>query len=162
MVLVALAAIAAAGLAVGARVGGDLAWRALLLFVGALGSALAVQALRTPPGRVAPLAQRQDDAARAGLPASLIRIQDAVLSARASRPDFERGLRPMLVEVARDVLASRGVDLDSEPDRARAILGPETSELLLSPAVGPGWTRERGPRRDRLEKVMTGLEAMAR
>lgn len=162
MVLVALAAIAAAGLALGARVGGDLAWRALLLFVGALAAALAVQALRLPRVRTAPPVPGQAHAAQAGLPASLIRIQDAVLAASASRPDFERGLRPMLVEVARDVLASRGVDLESDPDRTRAILGPEISELLLAPPVGPGWTRDRGPRRDRLEQVMARLEAMAR
>lgn len=160
VVLAVLAFGAAAGLALGARAGGDLAWRALLLFIGALGAALAIQALRFPRDRkVSPGPKRRS---RSSIPGSFIRVRDAVTSASASRPDFERGLRPMLLEVARDVLASRGVDLDADPVQARALLGPEASELLLGPSVGPGWTRERGPRRERLERVMDHLEAVAR
>ena len=158
-------AVAATGLATALAIGpahfGDLAWRWLLVFLGGLGTTLVVgwlAGLARSPAPVRPRRRR----APAGLPANLLTVQDAVRSGASSRADFERVLRPLLFEIAEDRFLALGISPGRQPEAARARGGPLVADLLLSPRQPVYGTREPGPGRTVLERLMADLEAMRR
>ena len=86
-------------------------------------------------------------------------ITQAVSFAQASAFDLHYRLRPILREVAAARLARRGVVLDREPQRARALLGEPAWELVR-PDREPGERFERGWAEADLVKVLEGLESV--
>lgn len=70
--------------------------------------------------------------------------------------DFHFRLRPTLVEIARNRLAGRGVELESE--RARRVLGEEVWELLQPDRPPPQDRNAPGIRADELGHVAAALE----
>ena len=86
-------------------------------------------------------------------------ITQAVSFAQASAAGLHYRLRPILREVAAARLARRGVALDREPQRARALLGEPAWELVR-PDREPGERFEKGWAEADLVKVVEGLESV--
>jgi hypothetical protein len=113
--------------------------------------------------RALPAAPSPFDAALAprGRPAkvdSLERAENVVLIAIAGAGDTHFRLRPMLREVAAAALHGRGVDLDTDPEAARAVLGEETWELVRPDRPRPAEAFAPGIDRAALERVFARLE----
>ncbi|HQY29863.1 MAG TPA: hypothetical protein PK691_01175 [Thermomicrobiales bacterium] len=69
----------------------------------------------------------------------LAQIDRMVTSSQWSVREYRARLRPVLLEIARHRLRSAtGIDLDQEPERARAILGDQTWIALTTPINAPG------------------------
>jgi len=69
----------------------------------------------------------------------LAQIDRMVTSSQWSVREYRARLRPVLLEIARHRLRSAtGIDLDQEPERARAILGDQTWLALTTPINAPG------------------------
>ena len=75
----------------------------------------------------------------------LARLEREVALASANAFDLHFRLRPILRETAVGLLAIRGVDLDGQPERARALLGDDLFQLV------------RGERREPLDRTGPGL-----
>ncbi|GEM_PF-6902496 len=82
----------------------------------------------------------------------------AVRLATASAPDFALHLRPRLRELAAAALATRGVDLDAHPERARTLLGDAVA--LVLPRDEAPRRDEPGPDLDELEQLLDAVEAL--
>lgn len=94
-------------------------------------------------------------------PQGLVRLEREVSMAGTTAFDLHHRLRPVLIELATGLLASRrGIDLTLEPERARAALGDETWELVRPERPQP--TRRAGPGIDDagLGRVIASLEAI--
>ena len=158
-------AVAATGLAAALAIGpaqfGDLAWRWLLIFLGGLGAILLVGWLAGLARSPAPIRPRRRSAP-AALPENLLTVQDAVRSGAASRADFERVLRPLLFEIAEDRLLALGISPERQPEVARARAGELVADLLLSPRQTVYGTRQPGPGRTSLERLMADLDGLRR
>ncbi len=156
------ATILSAALAANPAVPGDLVWRGLVIFLGALGAAVALLWLHlTGEGGHRP-SRRRTRRSASPLPPTLVQVQDAVRAGSASRPDFERVLRPILFEIAEDRLLAVGISPLREVVGARQRLGPLAADLLLSPRVTVYGTGVRGPSRATLAEVMAALEGLRR
>ena len=71
-------------------------------------------------------------------PADLRRLEQTLYFASASATDLHHRLRPLLREIAALRLAERhGVALDAEPERARAVLGPDLWEVVRPDRAEP-------------------------
>ena len=158
-------AVAATGLAAALAIGpadlGDLAWRWLLLFLGGLGGALLVgwlAGLAKSPAGARPRRRKTSP----GLPTNLLSVQDAVRSGASSRADFERVLRPLLAEIAEDRFLALGISPERQPEAARTRGGELVADLLLSPRRTVYGTRQPGPGRPVLERLMADLEGLRR
>jgi hypothetical protein len=137
-------------------------WRAYVLFLCFLAVICAVRVLRHA-GDPGPVRGSQARAtARSGLPDELTRVNDLLLAGLASRPDFERGMRPLLIEIAADRLLAKGIDLRRDPERAEAELGPETAALLLREGGVRASFQDRGPSRREISLVLTRMEQVGR
>jgi hypothetical protein len=105
-------------------------------------------------------ALRRDERPPERLP-ELARLEREVTLAASSSFDVHYRLRPIVREIAGGLLAARrGVMLDQEPDRARALLG-EDAWALVQPDLEP--PRDRygpGIQAAGLERVLTALEAL--
>jgi hypothetical protein len=88
-----------------------------------------VAAVLLPP---VPRAQRRraPRPVRAGRPKGLSAMERQVGLARGSAGDLHERLCPLLRDIARDRLATAGIDLDRDPEVAAHALGPETWELI--------------------------------
>lgn len=75
----------------------------------------------------------------------LARLEREVTLASANAFDLHFRLRPILRETAGGLLAARGVDLDHQPERARALLGDDLWQLV------------RGDRREPLDRTGPGI-----
>ena len=79
-------------------------------------------------------------------PKGLRAMERQVGLARGSAGDLHERLCPLLQDIARDRLATAGIDLDRDPETAEAALGPEAWELVRadrpppSDRHGPGAT----------------------
>ena len=93
----------------------------------AAGAAAAIVLL--PP---VPRAQRRRRArpVAAPRPRGLSAMERQVGLARGSAGDVHERLAPLLRDIARDRLATAGIDLDRDPDVAAEALGPDTWELV--------------------------------
>ena len=104
------------------------------------------EALRAPTHRPRTIAERDKLAREVGLG-----MQTAF--------DFHFRLRPVLVEVAQQLLAGRGVSYDDER-RAKEILGDETWELVRPGREPPRDRNAPGPAANELGRVVASLEAI--
>ena len=81
--------------------------------------------------------------------------------AEASAFDLHRVLRPIVREIAAARLARHGVSLDRQPERARALLGAQTWELVRPDREAPAGRSDRGGcSRDELRQIVGSLEAI--
>jgi len=101
------------------------------------------EALRTEPSRPTTVAERDKLAREVGLG-----MQTAF--------DLHFRLRPVLVEIARNRLAARGVAL--EQARARDLVGDEAWELLRPDREAPSDRNSPGLRPDELSRLVGALE----
>ena len=144
-------AVAGAGLWAAAFAVNYRAAPALCVVVGlavALSWLLAQQVIPPPePLPVLPLEETRDE----GL--LLLTSLESRLSWGGSDPDrFRERVRPELVTLAGDLLRTRrGVDLRTEPDRARSILGEPLWQLITR-------TPTRSPSRADLSRLVDALE----
>ena len=63
-------------------------------------------------------------------PKGLRAMERQVGMARGSAGDMHERLCPLLRDIARDRLATAGIDLDRDPERAAQAIGPEAWELV--------------------------------
>lgn len=92
-------------------------------------------------------------------PASLARTERELSMAGASSFDVHFRLRPVLVDLAMDLLASRrGIDLQREPERARAALGDPAWEVVRPDRPEPQERNDPGMQTPELDRVITSLE----
>jgi hypothetical protein len=77
--------------------------------------------------------------------------------------DLNVRFRPFVTAVVRDLLAVRArVDLTSEPERARALLGPELRELVWPPRGLSHSYSDPGLAPERLQRLLDDLEELER
>jgi hypothetical protein len=157
---VALLAAAGLGVAVLVSPGGPALTVEIYLFVVAalvLGAVVLHVATALPSAEPAPF-ERPPRTQRLGQLESIARALDL---AEASAFDLHHALRPIVREIAAARLVRRGISLDRQPDRARALLGAQTWELVRpdreAPARGLGG---RGCSRDDLRAIVGSLEAI--
>jgi hypothetical protein len=94
-------------------------------------------------------------------PPELVRAERELVLGQSSAAYAHRRLLPLLRECAAARLASaHAVDLERRPDRARALLGEETWELLRPDRPVPEDRHGPGVPRDRIERVVARLEAL--
>lgn len=92
-------------------------------------------------------------------PASLARAEREVSMAGAAAFDVHFRLRPVLVDLAGDLLSSRrGIDLQRDPERARVALGEAAWELVRPDRPEPPERNDPGIDRHELDRVVTALE----
>jgi hypothetical protein len=91
----------------------------------------------------------------------LARLEREVTLGVASTYDLHFRLRPTLRETAAGLLAvRRGIDLDRQPERARAALGDETWQLVRADLEPPADRLARGIDPERLRRAIEALEAV--
>lgn len=91
----------------------------------------------------------------------LDRLEREVTLGRQSALDFRRRLQVTLRTIARGLLAQRGVDLDRDPARAAAVLGPEAWALVApEPAAFADWLAG-GVDAPALDRAISSLERLA-
>ncbi len=91
--------------------------------------------------------------------ASLEKLERAVSMATASGYDVHHRLRPVVREIASgQLLVRRGIDLDRQPEAARAVLGDAAWELARAERPRPQAHAEPGLDLGELEHVVAGLE----
>jgi hypothetical protein len=141
--------------------------RTLDVYLIALGG-LAMMALVTATRSAAPSATRSPfDAAlrprrpqRSSLPTLEKTYRETVLGI-ARTFDFHVRLRPVLREIASQRLSSRrGIELDSQPDLARAAIGEEAYELLRPGRLPPERRFDPGVDAATLHHVLDALERL--
>jgi len=158
----ALGAFAAAGLGVAVLVspGAPALTVEIYLFVMAT-LALAAMLLRVanalPRAEPAPLEQPP----RSQYVGQLESVARALQLAEASSFDLHNTLRPIVREIAAARLAHHGVSLDRQPERARALLGAQTWDLVRPDREAPaGRSGHGGCSRDELRAIVDSLEAI--
>lgn len=125
---------------------------ALVLAVVLLGVANALPRREPAPVEQPPRTQR------IGQLESVARALDL---AEASSFDLHNVLRPIVREIAAARLARHGVSLDHEPERAEALLGAPTWELVRTDREAPAGRSGRGGcSRDELRAIVDSLEAI--
>ncbi len=87
--------------------------------------------------RVPPRARRRRRPAAPQRPQSVERIERLVLTSRYTAGEVHGRLRPLLRQITTPLLRRRGVQLDGEPERARALLGDELWELVRAERPRP-------------------------
>ena len=88
-------------------------------------------------------------------------VASALDRAEASSFKLHTVLRPIVCEIAAARLARHGVSLERQPDRARALLGTETWELVRPDRKAPTRGSDRGGcTRDELRAIVDSLEAI--
>ena len=138
-----IAALAGLALAAALTYGLLLLRRALPVAPSALDAALAVQ---PRPAKVE----------------SLDRAENIVVIAVSNAGDTHWRLRPLLRDVAAAALQERGVDLDGDPARARAMLGDEAWELVRFDRAKPPDPFGPGVPPEALDRIFTVLEELQR
>ena len=125
-------------------------------------SALAVSALllsiaeALPRGEPA-TAERPPPPKRLG---QLESIQRKLDLAETSGFELHHGLRPIVRGIAAARLARRGVGLDRQPARARALLGESAWELARPDREASAGRLDRGCSQDELRAIVDALEAV--
>jgi hypothetical protein len=110
-----------------------------------------------PRGKPVPLEQ-PPRSQRVGQLESVARALDL---AEASSFDLHHTLRPIVREIAAARLSRHGVSLDRQPERARALLGAQTWDLVRPDREDPfGRSGQGGCSRDELRAIVDSLEAI--
>ena len=78
--------------------------------------------------------------------------------ARGSAGDLHERLCPLLQDIARDRLATAGIDLDRDPETAEAALGPEAWELVRADRPPPGDRHGRGATLPDIQSAVASIE----
>jgi hypothetical protein len=129
----------------------ELAARSYALLVSGIALVVALRALRRADPPETPLrdpARRVDDSRRP--PPSLARLEQLAALGVASSFDLQYRFLPPLRSIASGLLASRRrIDLDTQQETAREILGEETWELVRPARPAP---------RDRISRGITPVE----
>jgi hypothetical protein len=87
-------------------------------------------------------------------------LEHAVEFSQTTAFDFHYRLRPHLVRVAAHRLSGQGVELESQPERARQILGEEAWELVRPDRPPPERRNDRGLELARLRRLVERLDAL--
>ena len=155
----ALGAFAAAGLGVAVLVSPGLTVEIYLFVVAALALTAVVLGVATALPRAEPVPLRQPPRLqRVGQLESVARALDL---AEASAFDLHNTLRPIVREIAAARLSRYGVSLDRQPERARALLGAQTWDLVRPDREDPfGRSGRGGCSRDELRAIVDSLEAI--
>jgi hypothetical protein len=106
----------------------------------------------------AAFAQRGTSHAR---PASLARVEREVTLATGTAFDVHFRLRPLLQSLSASLLVRRGIDLERNPARAEALLGPDVWELVRPDRPTPGDRAAPGVPIETVERVVADLERIA-
>ena len=152
------------GVAVGLVLAGSshgLALLAYVLFLGALALAALASRLRAALPEAPPFEGQLDREPRAGEPIGQLETIARTLSgAEWIQAELHYRLRPLVREIAAARLSRRyGVDLDRQPERARALIGEGRAWELVRPEREPPEERQaRGWSRSELEKLVDELE----
>jgi hypothetical protein len=93
----------------------------------AAGAAVALALLPPVPRVERRRRRRREEPLR---PKGLRAMERQVGMARGSAGDMHERLCPLLRDIARDRLATAGIDLDRDPEAAALAVGPETWELV--------------------------------
>jgi hypothetical protein len=121
---------------------------------------LAVLRRAYPPAK--PLRPRQKPRrADPGIPDALARIEQEAALGVSSSFDLHHRLRPRLRRLASELLTTRrGVSLDGDPERARALLGEDTWELVRADRPRPEDRLARGMPINDIGRVVESLERL--
>jgi hypothetical protein len=133
-------------------------WLLIVLGLAFLAFLRLVQALypRIPSPFERSLRRQQPAAER---PGSLSRLEREVSMAGSAAFDVHFRLRPVIAELATELLSSRrGIDLERDPDRARAALGDDVWELVRPDRPQPTERHGSGIDEAQLGRVVTALE----
>jgi hypothetical protein len=117
-----------------------------------------IQALypQTPSAFDGSLRRQQPVAER---PGSLSRLEREVSMAGSAAFDVHFRLRPVIAELATELLSSRrGIDLERDPDRAHAALGDDVWELVRPDRPQPTERHGSGIDEAQLGRVVAALE----
>jgi hypothetical protein len=114
------------------------------------------------PSRPSPfVASLNRPVARVERPPSLARIERGVAMAEASAFDLHYRLRPVLVELAGELLAARhGIDLNRAPGPSHAVLGDDVWEIVRPDRPEPRERLADGISAAELERVVASLETV--
>jgi len=138
----------------------ELAARIYALIVGSVGLVVAVRALRRadPPEKPLRGPSRRADHGRRP-PPSLARLEQLAALGVASSFDLQYRLVPQLRSIAAGLLESRRrVELDTQPEPARRILGEETWGLVRPARPAPQDRVSRGLTPAQLTRIVDSLE----
>jgi hypothetical protein len=127
------------------------------------GLVLMVAALRRSYAPASPLRPATERRARERreVPGTLGRLEQEAALGVAGSFDLHHRLRPRLRGLASELLASRhAVSLDEEPERAGALLGEETWELVRADRPAPEDRQARGLPINELRRVVESLERL--
>ena len=92
-------------------------------------------------------------------PAPLVRLEREVSMAGSAAFDVHFRLRPTVIELATELLsARRGIDLRSDPDAARAVLGEDVWALVRPDLAAPTDRHAPGIDEAAADRVLTALE----
>jgi hypothetical protein len=92
-------------------------------------------------------------------PGSLSRLEREVSMAGSAAFDVHFRLRPVILELATELLSSRrGIDLERDPELAHAALGDDVWELVRPDRPQPAERHGSGIDEARLGRVVTALE----
>ena len=132
------------------------AWLLVLLAAVAVAIVVGLREAYASPSALA--AGPHVDPAQQRLP-SLARLEREVALATATAHDVHFRLRPTLRALAAELLAARrGIALDRSPERAEAVLGAETWDLVRPDRPAPRDPHGPGLGLDRLERATRALE----
>ena len=132
----------------------------LIVMLG-LACVVLLQAVHTayPTGNSPFLASLRRPSLQAVRPSSLARTERELSMAGAAAFDVHFRLRPVLVELAADLLSTRrGIDLERSPERAHAALGDEVWEIVRPDRPEPAQRHAPGLDRVQLDRIVTALE----
>ena len=133
-------------------------WLLIVLGLAFLAFLRLVQALypRTPSPFEKSLRRQQPAVER---PGSLSRLEREVSMAGSAAFDVHFRLRPVIAELATELLSSRrGIDLERDPDLAHAALGDDVWELVRPDRPQPTERHGSGIDEAQLGRVVTSLE----
>ncbi|MHB1501834.1 MAG: hypothetical protein ACYCYK_11825 [Candidatus Dormibacteria bacterium] len=136
--------------------------RAYILFCCSLGVFLLIQSIRHSGDPARPGPSRRPRSGAVEVPSDLRQVADALRAGSASRPDFDRSVRPWLRELAMERLSLVGVDLRHDRERASELLGTELMEVAFSSGPSRATVQDRGPGPAQISSWLDRLEGLGR
>ena len=139
----------------------ELAIHIWLLVILSLACAVLVKAVHRayPTGNSPFLASLRTTALQAERPSSLARTERELSMAGVAAFDVHFRLRPVLAELAADLLSTRrGIDLERSPERAHAALGDDVWEIVRPDRPEPAERHAPGLDQAELGRIVTALE----
>lgn len=134
--------------------------RAYILFCCSVAAFLLVQLARHSGDPAVPRERKPRAQQAVDVPGELLSVADALRAGRASRPDFDRSVRPWIRELAVDRLSLVGIDPRHDPKRASDLIGPELMEVAFSSGPSQARVQDRGPSPAQLGAWLDRLEGL--